>query len=236
MADLTDLLLDPTLEEAKKIAVTESTKQPSRDYLGASQIGHACERAIWYAFNGYEPKQKSYTNVFAVEDGYRTEDLIIERISKVKGIEVHSRQDGFSDMDGRFKGHIDGIIVGLLQSKKTPHLLEIKCCNETKYKNLIKAKEEHGERDALEHWDILYYAQAQVYMLKFNLDRHYLICSLPGGRDFVSVRSELNEERANQYLKRAYRIINTINAPERIGVNRDFFKCKFCNFSSECWK
>ena len=236
MADLADLALDPTLEAVKRIAVLENSKQPVRDYLGASQIGHVCERAVWYSLNGYAPKQKTWKSVLAIEDGYATEELTISRLSKVEGIEVHSRQAGFSDMEGRFKGHIDGIICGLLQAPKTPHLLEIKSCNEAKFKNLIKAKEEKGEKDALEHWDILYYAQAQVYMLKIGLDRHYLVCSLPGGRDFISVRTELNTERANSYLKKAHRIINATFAPERIGVNRDFFKCRFCDFAGECWK
>ena len=235
VVDISDLQLDPTLEAAKKIAVLEHSRQPRRGYLGASQIGNVCERALWYSYVGKET-EKTWKSVFAIEDGHITEDVIIDRLSKVPGVLIHSQQLGFEDMEGRFCGHIDGIICGLLQAPKTPHILEVKCCNETKFKNLIKAKEEKGEKDALEHWDVLYYAQAQVYMLKFDLDRHYLVCATPGGRDMVSVRTELDEERARNYLKRAHRIINMIVTPERIGENKDFFKCKICQFKEECWQ
>jgi hypothetical protein len=236
VVDLSSLESDPTLEEAKRIAVLENSQQPVRDYLGASQIGHLCERAIWYSFNGYEEKEKTAKGVFAIEDGHRTEELVVERLNKVSGVKVHSRQNGFTDFDGKFKGHIDGIIDGLLQAPKTSHLFEVKCCNEDKFKKLDKEKRERGEKSALEHWDIVYYAQAQIYMLKMGLDRHYLVCALPGGRDMISVRTDLNTERANGYLKRAHRVINATFAPDRVAENSDFYICKFCNFKAECWK
>ena len=103
-------------------------------------------------------------------------------------------------------------------------------------KKLDKEKRERGEKNALEYWDIVYYAQAQIYMLKMGLDRHYLVCALPGGRDMISVRTDLNTERANGYLKRAHRVINATFAPDRIAENSDFYICKFCNFKAECWK
>lgn len=236
MADLSDLLNDPTLEAMKRNAATQKAREPRRHYLGASSVGHICERHIWLDLQGQAGVSMSWKGAWATEDGHRTEDLIIERLQSVPGVTVTDRQSGFSDMDGKFKGHIDGIIIGILQSPGTPHLLEIKCCNETKFNKLVKLVKENGEKAALEAWDVQFYAQAQVYMLKFGLTRHYLVCATPGGRDVTSCRTEFNQERAKTYLSKAQRIINARQAPERIGTNKDFYICRLCSHHQDCWK
>lgn len=235
MTDLSDLYFDPTIHAMKMIAEGRRAAEPRRNYLGASQIGDPCERKIWYEFNGHPRNPMGWQGCFAVEDGYRTEELVIERLRQVPGIKVYGVQDGFSALDDFFQGHIDGKIEGLWQAPKTPHILEVKACNEKKFRELEKAIDKHGEKDALKHWSVWFYAQAQTYMFQLGFERHYLVCSLPGGRDMISCRTELDKEYAKAMLGRAKRIIEAREPPERAYKDKSFFACSFCDFKDECW-
>jgi hypothetical protein len=134
---------------------------------------------------------------------------------------------------GFLKGHYDGIILGILQAPATPHIFEVKCCNEKKFNELQKLAFEFGEKKALEKWDKTYYAQAVLYMYAEKLTRHYLVCATPGGRDMFSVRTEANPTFAEALIEKAKRIETAKEPPER-QWKKDFYMCKFCRYRGIC--
>lgn len=225
---------DPTLLAMKRAVEVKRALEPKRNYIGASGIGGPCDRPPWY---GYHTDHKTFMNwkgCFATEDGHRTEDLIIERLLMIEGITITNRQDEYAYKDF-FKGHPEGIIHGLLQSPKTPALLEIKTCNEKKYNNLKKCIEEHGEKAAFQKWDQTYYAQGMILCYGFDVSRHYLIVALPGGRDVISCRSNADDTFAKALLSKAERIAQAKEPPVRISDSPDFFICKICSWKDLCW-
>jgi hypothetical protein len=240
MVGLENFEIDPTLEAVHRTVEARENSQPKRDYLGASVLGHACERFAWYGLNHPEKAEPiSYKGLYAIADGHFTEKIIIDRLRLVDGIELWDRDEngnqiGFDEV--RFKGHVDGIILGLLQAPKTPHIFEAKACNEKKFNELQKCKEKYGEKAALEAWDFQFYVQAQLYMGALELTRHYLICATPGGRDMISVRTEFDETFYKNMLRKVDRILNAKEPPARISEYPSHYLCKWCSMREFCWK
>ncbi len=230
--------IDPTLAAVNEaIEAAQDTKR--RGYLGASSIGDACQRKLWYGFRWAMSVRFNADTLKRFEDGHRGEDLMASRLRMVDEITLstHSpegEQWAISDHEGHFRGHCDGFVKGLLQAPKTPHVWEHKCCNETKQKKLVKLKQEKGEKEALAHWDEVYYAQAQVYMHKFDITRHYLTCSSPGERTTVSVRTNYNRDHAESFLRKAKDIIVSDQPPTRLSEDKTYYLCKWCDYFPVC--
>ena len=104
MADRINALVDTAL-----IAEREAT--PPRTYLGASRLGHACERALQFEFVG-APKDEGADfggqTLRIFEIGHQLEDLAI-RWLRAAGVDLYTRkgnhpngeQFGFSVAGGR---------------------------------------------------------------------------------------------------------------------------------------
>jgi CRISPR/Cas system-associated exonuclease Cas4 (RecB family) len=239
MVSLPNMNTDPTLEAMHRAAEARKAEEPQRDYLGASMIGDPCERKVWYTFNGYPRKPIEAKGVYAIEDGYRSEDLVAARLRMVEGIELwthdeNGKQFGFMSEDGKRGGHIDGVILGLLQAPQTPHLWENKAVNEKKFNDLKKLIDSVGEKNALEQWDEIYFVQAQIYMHEFKLDRHYLTVCTPGARDITSCRTEYQPKKYTAIDAKTKRVMNAKTPPVRISEDRAFFRCKWCDFQEVC--
>lgn len=239
MVVIPDFKLDPTLEAMFLAMESIESAVPRRGYLGASSIGDDCERKLFYQFNGYERLPMERRGIMATQDGHRCEEIMASRLRLVPGIQLWTAQEngeqfGFSKYEDKYQGHYDGIILGLLQSPMTPHTWEHKACNEKKFNELKKCIDDYGEKNALENWDIIYYAQAQTYMGELELSRHYLTVSTPGFRDVISCRTEFNRLRYESYDSKAVRIITAKSPPARISERREYFKCKFCPYTTIC--
>ncbi len=111
MAERINALVDAAL-----IAEREAT--PPRTYLGASRLGHACERALQFEFAG-APKDEGQDlsgrslRIFPI--GHELEDLAI-RWLRATGLDLVTQkrdggQVGFSVAGGRIRGHVDGIVA-----------------------------------------------------------------------------------------------------------------------------
>ena len=220
-ADPTLLLVDHLIEE-------KHAKEPMRDYLGMSSIGD-CARKQWLRLQGKREVFDAAT-IKRFDDGHRTEALIIQRLSLCDALELSTVDENGNqwsqvDFDGRFKGHMDGVVRGLLQAPKTWHVFEAKCVSEKSFKELVKAREKFGEKNALQNWNGTYHAQAVLYMDYSGLDRHWLVCATPGGRDWTSVRTEANKELAKALKAKAKRILDATEPPECTCL----YSADFCN-------
>lgn len=231
---------DPTLDAMNEKIEDKQKLEKPRHYLGASQIGEECWRKLFYSFRKAAHRTFSAKGIKSIQDGYDQEDKTIERLRALPFLELineeeNGEQIGFKKIHDHFRGHCDGVIRGLRQAPLTWHVFEHKSVNETKFKKLQKLIEEVGEKKALEQWDEIYYAQAQIYMHCFNLKRHYTVVSTPGGRDHVSCRTNYKQKAAEILLNKAKTIIfdNWI-LPAGISTKREFFKCKWCECSPLC--
>lgn len=231
---------DPTLEAVDREIVARASAGPRRRYLGMSSIAEPCERKLWYGLNSeQDPEPFSARTIRMFNDGHRGEDVIISLLRMVPGIQLHVRGDDgrqfrVEDYDGRFAGHLDGAIIGLIQAPKTWHVFEAKVCNEKKFAKLNELKVKLGEKQALEAWDPIYYGQAVAYMSYTGMTRHYLVAATPGTRDLTSVRTNENPVYAMRLKAKAERILNAKYPLARISNDPDWWQCKSCQWRTVC--
>lgn len=232
---------DPTIAAAMKSLEEREGKRSLSRRVGGSSVGNECVRRGWYAFRWTSPVAMDARGLLTVNDGFRGEDYIASLLRGVPGLQLWTedperpgKQISFELVDGHFVGKLDGIVVGLLQAPKTPHVWEAKVVNQKKFEKLKKDVEKFGEKHALEQWDGTYFAQAQMYMHGMGLTRHYLTVASPGVRELVGVRTEYQKERAEMFLGRAESIVFSSGIPSRISKDPAFFGCKFCDHSAVC--
>jgi len=139
-----------------------------------------------------------------------------------------------TDFDGKFKGHMDGVILGLYQDPDEPHVWEGKCVNDKKFESLQKLKTERGSTDTLRWWDAVYYAQAQCYMGYFELAKHYLTVCTPGGRYWDAVVTHFDPQEFAKLKDRARRILNAKAPLAKISNNPTWYECKWCIYQEKC--
>lgn len=224
-------LRDPTLAELDSIIERDQSPYVSQN-IGFGEIGK-CSRSIWTKINRKEPEVFSSDTLRIFRNGHVDEAAMAADLLRIPGIELYThdperdnKQYKADALQGRFTGRLDGVIVGLKQAPSTPHVWEHKSVNEAKFKKLIKAINDFGEKAALFEWDEVYYAQAQSNMYHFDLDRHYMTISTPGLRQITSLRTELDKKYAEALVSKAKRIIEAKHAPECTCDSWSKFKCE----------
>ncbi len=235
-------LPDPTARtlSALDAAMEAAQDNTPRAYLGLSQIGAACERALWYGFRWAAQRKMPASALRAIADGHAGEDVMATRLRMVPGVELHTadpstgQQFGLETLAGHVRGHMDGAINGVLEAPKTWHVWEHKQVNLDKFKKLQKLIAEHGEKATLAKWDAVYFGQAICYMGLSGMTRHFLTVGSPGGRDYVTVRTEFDQAALDRFMDRARRVIEAAEPPARISDDPAWHECKWCTFYSVC--
>lgn len=210
-----------------------------RGYLGMSGINKDCQRAVWYDFHWCSEGNMQASGIKAIQDGFAGEVVMAERLRKVPGIQLWTegedgKQIACESLSGHFRGHLDGVILGLLQSPRTAHVWEHKQVNEKKFKALHDLIMELGEKFALAEWDPIYFGQAQLYMHHQRLSRHYLTVSTPGGRKQIACRTEYQRDVAEAIMARAKTIIEAEVPPVRLSNDPAYYQCGWCRHKAIC--
>ena len=224
-------ITSPTLDAIEAAVVAAEALNPRRGYIGGSSIGNPCERHLFYQFRmAHEPEQFSGRMLRLFDTGHAEEVRMIAWL-RMAGVDVQDVDPETGDqweveaLEGHFKGHLDGILTGLLEAPKTPHLLECKTHNAKSFAQLKK----HGVAVAKpEH-----VAQMQVYMHLKSLTRAVYLAKNKDTDELYLERIHYDQAHALQLLAKAERIRDANYAPERIG-DADSFACKFCASHSLC--
>lgn len=241
MANIEDYLNNEMTLSAVSEEMVKASEQRKRFYLGMSEIGEPCWRMLWYRFRDCSKESLSVNSILAIEDGYKQEDIMAARLRMVKGIKLATvdpttkQQFSYKLFGGHVGGHPDGIISGILEAPKTVHVWENKAVNEKKFKQLQNLISDVGEKHALEKWDEVYYAQAQMYMEMEKTTRHYLTVQTPGGRRYTACRTEYNVKAVISLKEKAKTIITAERPPSRMSENRSYFKCGWCKMKEICF-
>lgn len=225
----------------------ERAAQPQRCYLGASRIGHACERALQYenAQAPVDPGRELPGRVLRVfEVGHALEDLV-SRWLRLAGFELYTRKRngepfGFSAAFGRIQGHVDGILNGGPEELGLayPALWETKTMSDKAWRETVK----HGVARAKP----IYAAQVAIYQA-------YMEASIPGISQNPALFTAINKDSEDLYFEsvpfdgglaqrisdRAVRILQALDAGEllpRIATTPTHHECKVCPWQDRCWR
>lgn len=204
-----------------------------RNYLGWSEIGTPCERALWYSFRMSNFGKQSFDGrmLRLFDTGHREEDRVLHELRSI-GFEVWSRdpvtgrQFGCEQFGGHLRGHLDAVVKGLPEAPATPHLVDVKTCNEKKFQAVKK--------DGMEKTYPKYWSQAHGYMGSFGLTRGMYIFVNKNTDEIFTERFHYDESVFKRDLDKAERIIFASDPPQRISDKADWFECKFCDHHATC--
>ncbi len=205
--------------------------KPTRGYLGASSIGHHCERYLWYQFR-YCCKPEFDGRMYRLFETGELEEYRFEIDLENIGCAVHIRdQNGdqfeVSTLGGHFSGHMDGCAIGIPEASKTWHVLEFKTHNT---KLFAKLKKEGVEKSFPKH-----YVQCQIYMHLTGMKRTLYLAKNKDTDELYSERIHYNKERAEGLIKKAEFIIETTAPPPRTSERSDYYLCKWCDARAICF-
>lgn len=119
--------------------------QPPRRYVSTSGLGRECLRQIQYDYLAV-PKDEGADfepeTLRIFEAGHRGEDVVAAWL-RAAGFDLRSeradgRQFGFSALGGRFRGHIDGCVLGGPAPITYPALWENKALGLSSWKEVVK--------------------------------------------------------------------------------------------------
>jgi len=205
--------------------------EPPRGYLGASIIGHECDRYLWYDFNDCVQENFPGRLYRLFETGHLQEGRMVRDLRSI-GVTVHDVDDkgeqfGMSDVSGHFSGHMDGCCLGIPEAPKTWHVFEGKTHND-KYFKILKKK---GVKVGF----FKHYAQMQMYMHKTSMKRALYMAVNKNTDELYTERIHYSGRESNELIAKARRIILARHAPERCVSKPGTFTCRFCPASDLCW-
>ena len=202
-----------------------------RLYLGASSIGHECDKYLWLGFRGTFNETFPPRILRLFDRGDREEQVFVDEL-RGTGCEVWDvnpetgLQWEVKACGGHFSGHMDGIATGIPGAPRTPHMLEFKTHNDASFSKLVKVGVEVAKPQ--------HYAQMQIYMGLMKLTRA-LYCAVNKNTDETYFeRVEFNAQKFKALGIRAKRIIEASEV-ERYATRPDDFRCKFCGAKDVCW-
>lgn len=223
-------VMDKTWKEKKDA-------EPRRKYLGGSIVGRDCEREIAYQYYG-TPKDADKTGfsgqLYRIFDrGHKGEDRMAEYL-RVAGFElVTERADGsqfgFRALDGRFSGHIDGVILSNPLGLPPNMLWENKILNNKSFGDTYN----HGIKKSKP----VYYTQVQLYMAYMELDGCFFTCENADTCEVYGEHITFDAKHAQEMSDRAVRIVQS-QRPEdlpRCSMTPTDYRCKKCDYPARCW-
>lgn len=198
-----------------------------RSHLGASQIGDACMRKVWFQFRWAATEQFDGRMLRLFETGQLYEERFTKLLrligAKVYTHDSEGKQFKVSAHGGHFGGSCDGVATGIDPS---PVLLEMKTWNA---KNFAKLAVSGVDTVKPQH-----VRQAQVYMhfLKLKKCLYMAVC-----KDTDALHLEwidYDPTLAERMVERAEVIIFGQGLPVRISDNVGYWECRFCSMSKVC--
>ena len=223
-------LNDSTVSRIFKAYEARSEKMP-RAHLGASLIGHDCDRYLWLSFRWFFYPNFKGRILRLFNRGFREEPVLVSDL-RAAGCTVHDSsastgtQFSFSAVGGHFGGSMDAAILGLVEAPKTWHVGEFKTMSKKKFAEM--------EKDKLEKANPVYYAQCQTYMKFTGMKRASFWAVCKDDDRIYHERVKYDGKFAAALFRRAERVITADQAPDRISTNPSWFKCKWCDAFDLC--
>ena len=220
--------------------VAHRATQERREYLGASRLGVACERALQYEFDqiprdqGKEPDGR-LLRIF--ERGHILEDALAGWLRlggfDLRTHDANGHQFGFSVAKGLLQGHIDGVFLGGPEDIAYPALWESKCVNTKSFKEI--------QRLGIAASRPVYAAQVAIYQAYLELHQNPAIFTVINA-DSMEIHAELvpfDVTLAQRMSDRAAKILAASRAVELLPrgfAESTHFECRMCAWQHRCWE
>lgn len=222
---------NPHTTSAAIIRWYESKPQEHRPHMGASLIGHNCDRYIWLTWRwALKPEFKGRI-LRLFDTGKREEARLVEELRGI-GATVWDVDPDSGDQwrvsacNGHFGGSLDGVAKGLPEAPKSPAVLEFKTHSEKSFNELLKKKVQGAKP---QHYD-----QMTVYMGLMEIERALYMAVNKNTDDVYCEWVHFDKDRYAQLIARAQRLIESTTPPYRLSTDPEFFECKWCSMWRHC--
>lgn len=223
------------------------SKVKPRSYLGASRLGVECARALQYEYMHVPVDAgKSFSGQLLrnFEMGHVFESMVVKWLSNagfsISIFDIDGSQFGFSSLNGRMRGHIDGVVI------ETPEELDLPCPMLFECKALNGKSWRDLQRHGLAKSKPVYAAQVALYQAYMS-KRFEGLADNPAmfgavNKDTAEIYIELvpfDGERAQQASDKAVNIFRACDAGEilpRVSTDPEFYQCKMCQWQQRCWE
>jgi len=204
-----------------------------RTYLGLSELGKPCDRALWYSFRHCGRQEFDGRMLRLFETGHLAEFRFVDELRGI-GCEVYDvdpntgEQFAVKAHGGHVRGHLDGCAKGLPEAPETFHVTEYKTHSAKSFAHLKK----YGVKESKpQHW-----VQMICYMHLTGMKRAFYLAVNKDTDALYSerLRYEDCKDDAQRLMDRAERIIRASQPPEKIGDSADHFNCKWCEHADRC--
>lgn len=209
-----------------------------RKHLGASLIGHSCNRYLWYVFRHVQKPVHGGRLLRLFNRGHREEARFTEWLRGsgwlVDEVDPETgKQFRFSAVNGHFGCSIDGIgtppdsLRKFLPEGTTKLLLEYKTSgtgakfNNTRTNGVKLEKPQH-------------FSQMCIGGFGFNLPLAWYMMINKNDDDIEGQLSKLDPSHAEELIAKAEYVITCPQAPKRISETSTHFLCKMCDFKNIC--
>ena len=207
----------------------ESKPDLPRAHMGASALGHPCDRWLWLSFR-WAVQQKFTGRILRLFRRGQNEEATI--VSDLRAIGMDVRKDS-SQHQVDFKSHVSGsldaiINSGVPEAPKSKHIAEFKTHSKKSFDALVK---DGVEKSKPEH-----YIQMQVYMAGTKIDRALYVSVCKDDDRIYTERVRYDKAIAEKAIARGQRIALADRMPEPISADPSWYQCKFCPAHEFCHK
>jgi hypothetical protein len=219
-------ILVPTIYKALERDLAEDP----RPHLGASVIGHECERYVWLAWRWAQQERHDGRKLRLFATGQAEEARMVEDLRRV-GAEVHAADDGGSQFrvsaeGGHFAGSADGVARNIPGANAEWHLLEFKTASRKTF-GVVSTK---GMRVAAPR----HYQQMTVYMGLLQLSAGVYLLKNKDTDELYSERVLFVQDDFDRIMAKVRRLVRYEAPPERCSESPSFYVCKMCSFHNLC--
>jgi hypothetical protein len=230
LSDRINFLID------EAIAAVRDSEKP-REYLGASLAGHQCDRYVqyqWLAIQGDIPSQVFEPRTLRIFDRGNVYEDRARRWLQAAGFLFAPNHPDIKDFDGKFGGHVDGILAGFYPGESPvtlPALWECKCLGAKGWKAL--------EKDGLKKYSPTYWGQVQTYLGYLGLPRCLFTAVNADTMELLHLPIDFTDTEFGLVKSKVARVFTATSLGEllpRCTSDPAFFLCAYCPFRKICWK
>lgn len=208
----------------------ETQQEQPRPHMGASLLGHPCDRWLWLSFRWSVVEKFPGRILRLFRRGHLEEQTLV---SDLRAIGIDIQKTGKSQSRVDFGSHVSGSVDGVAEcgvpfGDGKQYVVEFKTHSKKSFDGV--------EANGVEKAKPMHYAQMQVYMLGMKIDRALYVAICKDDDRIWTEQVKFNADVANWLVERGKRIALSDRMPEPLSADPSWYQCKFCPAHEFCHK
>jgi len=211
-------------------------EQGHRNHLGASGLGEACWRKLWYSFRWVKEERFDGRMMRLFNVGHSAEPRFVEYLRGI-GFDVKEfDSDGKQFRISGAMGHYGGSLDGMCKAPERYQLSEDIILSLSFKTNGTGSGFDKVSKESLQKAKPMHWAQECQYGYKTGIRYCIYMIENKNDSDITFKVIELDWNYGAQLEKKAEQIIFSKEPPPRISENPAIYDCKYCHLSDICHK